>query len=270
MEEKDFKCCEEIIKTNSISFYKAFSKLPYKKSRAIYAIYAFCRICDDIIDESNDIDKLESLKKDLSDFENGTTKDESLWRALRVVFNEYDMDIEPFYHMIDGQYMDYNFKNIETQEELERYCYYVAGTVGLMILPIIATENHRELKDIAKDLGYAMQITNILRDIGDDLKKNRVYLPKGVIYYNGYSYEKLYNKTIDSNFIRIWEEEAILSESLYNKVNNKIKLFDKDSRLAVKLSAEFYKGILKEVRKNNYDCFNKRAVVKNKDKVGLI
>ncbi len=104
-------------------------------------------------------------------------------RALRHVFNTFDMDIQPFYDQLTGQEMDIHFSSPKTLQQLEEHSYYVAGSVGLMLLPIIATENQQYLKKTAVDLGLAMQITNILRDIGEDFyQKNRIYLPDGSGY----------------------------------------------------------------------------------------
>ena len=259
--DNDFLYCKEIIKENSKSFYKAFSRLPKDKANAIFAVYAFCRTADDLIDLRNDAERLNLFKDELSLFSKGEIVDKPLWRALEEVFKNYNMDIKPFFEMIEGQLMDANFKNIETQDELIDYCYYVAGTVGLMILPILSTKHHKELEEVAVKLGTAMQITNILRDIGEDLKINRIYIPKEIMDKFNYSSLDLSSNLINNNFIKLWEYEAKISEELYKEAYKKIKLFDKDSSGAVLLAATLYKEILNSVRKNNYDCLTKRNYV---------
>lgn len=258
---QDFIYCKNIIKENSKSFYKAFSKLPEQKANAIFAVYAFCRTADDLIDLNNDKDSLILFKDELYKFSNGEIIDKPLWRALGEVFRNYDMNIKPFFQMIEGQLMDSNFKNIETQDELINYCYYVAGTVGLMILPILSTKNHKKLEEVAIKLGTAMQITNILRDIGEDLKINRVYIPKEIMDRFNYSYLNLEDNLINNSFINMWEFEANIAENLYKEVYEKINLFDKDSRSSVILASMLYKEILNSVRKENYDCLTKRNYV---------
>ena len=259
--DNDFLYCRKIIKENSKSFYKAFSRLPKSKANAIFAVYAFCRTADDLIDLKEDKESLLLFKDELQQFSEGKIIDKPLWRALGEVFRNYNMDIKPFYEMIDGQLMDANFKNIETQEELANYCYYVAGTVGLMILPILATKHHKELEEIAIKLGTAMQITNILRDIGEDYKINRIYIPKEIMDKFNYSSLDLSSNLINNNFIKLWEYEANIAEELYKETYKKIKLFDKDSRGSVILASRLYKEILNSVRKNNYDCLTKRNYV---------
>ena len=262
---KAYAYCEEIIKKHSKSFYFAFSKLPKEKANAVYAIYAFCRLADDSIDEAETKeeqgDALTFLTNELNRFEQGREPDHPVWRALRDVFDRYDMSIQPFYDQLHGQAMDYRFRQPKTMEDLEGYSYYVAGSVGLMLLPIIATENHNELEDEAIALGVAMQLTNILRDVGEDYQKiNRIYLPEALMEQENYSEADLAGQQINDAFIAIWETVAERAEELYEKFTESLKAFDKDSQIQVALSAKVYGGILDAVRENEYDCFT----VKNK------
>lgn len=266
--ENDFMYCESIIKNSSKSFYKAFSKLPKNKAKSIYAVYAFCRLIDDIVDIDKDEYAFEKFKADFLNFKNGEDIDKPVWRALREVFNNYDMSFKPFEDMIKGQYMDLEFNQPLNQEELEEYCYYVASSVGLMILPILSSK-HKEIEETAIDLGKAMQLTNILRDIGEDYDNNRIYLPISVMKSYGYDEDKLSKKIIDESFISLWEFEAKRAEDLYNNSLRKIKLFDNDSTLPVLLSLYFYREILFEIRKNNYDCLYKRNHISNIRKFSL-
>jgi len=271
--KNDYKYCENIIKKGSKSFYQAFKQLPSDKANAVYAIYAFCRCADDSIDEtSNQKQQLEnwiSLYKQLQLFEKGEEVDHPIWRALRDVFTRYKMDITPFYDQLKGQYLDIHFKQPKDMKELESYCYYVAGTVGLMLLPILATEYHKHLQPYAIHLGTAMQLTNILRDIGEDYQNNRIYLPMNLLLQEQYTEEDLANSVINPSFIRIWEHIAKRSEELYKKFQEGIYYFDKDSQIHVLLSAHIYREILGAVRGNNYDCFHMRNYVSYKKMLQL-
>ena len=264
--QADFYYCETIIKKHSKSFYFAFSKLPSEKAKAVYAIYAFCRTADDCADGNDTpMDKhqaLKQLKKELDLFRDHDEKDKPLWRALRQVFNKYEMDIKPFYDQLTGQSMDIDFAIPKTLQELEKYSYYVAGSVGLMLLPVIASKSSTDLHPAAIDLGIAMQITNILRDVGEDFhKKNRIYLPKDELNHFQYTQNDLRNGITNVKFINLWEKLAVRAESLYNNFLLSIDQFDADSRKPVYLSAQVYRGILDAVRNNDYKCLSKRNYV---------
>jgi phytoene synthase len=226
----DYKYCESIIKENSKTFYKAFSLLKKEKANAIYAVYAYCRVTDDSIDIYNSPERLQVLEEKLKDFEKGKVPDEPLWRALKDIFEKYNMNINPFYEMIQGQKMDINYSQPKTQDDLTNYCYYVAGTVGKMILPIIVSEKINKINIDKIKLGEAMQITNILRDIGEDFDNGRIYIPQTIMEKFNYSENDLKNKVINDNFIKMWEYEAEQAQKMYEDFYDYIEFFDEDSK----------------------------------------
>lgn len=128
-QQTDFLACEKIIKHHSKTFYFAFSKLPKEQAQSIYAIYTFCRVADDTVDEEKDAQKLQQLFQELESFEAGSVPNHPMWLALEAVFSEFPMDIRPFYDMLIGQRIDLNFQQPKTQQELLDYAYYVAGSV---------------------------------------------------------------------------------------------------------------------------------------------
>lgn len=270
----DYAYCEAIIKKHSKSFYYAFSRLPPDKANAVYAIYAFCRTADDCADSNQPLtEKLESLqrlKRELDSFRDRADVDHPLWRALRRVFTDYEMDVQPFYDQLAGQLADLHFSIPRTMHELERYSYYVAGSVGLMLLPVLASQASGDLRPSAIQLGIAMQITNILRDVGEDYhQKQRIYLPQEEMERFRYTQADLRESLVNENFINLWERLAKHAEGLYERFYSSIHLFDADSRLPLSLSAGVYRGILDAVRGNDYDCFSKRGYV-TKDKMTMI
>ena len=271
---RDIKACEEIIKKNSLTFYKAFSKIKDKKKReAVYAVYAFCRYADDLIDEDHDVEGLMNLKNDLDLFAEGHTPNNFRFRALRRTTKDFypkDYDYQPFYDMVKGQKMDLDFKGYETEEELLEYCYYVAGTVGLMLIPILSKENMNELTDFAVKLGYAMQITNILRDIGEDYRNGRIYIPKSVMEKWNYSVSDLASGIINDNFVSMYEYLAQKAESFYKQAEDELHLFNQDVRFPLGLSVIMYKEIINSCRYANYDVFTKKNFVSDEKKNELI
>ena len=261
----DYKYCEDVIKKNSKSFYKAFSVLPKEKRNSVYAIYAFCRFADDSIDLYNSMEKLTELEDSLDRLTEGDTPDTPVFRALEDTFNRFAIDSEPFYHMIKGQKMDFEFKQPNSVDEFKEYCYHVAGTVGLMLLPIIAIENKDELKEIAIDLGEAMQITNILRDVGEDYREDRIYIPVELLEEFPQAIDAIQSNVVNDDFIKVWENLAHIAEKNYKGFLENLHLFDKDSRIAVASSALYYGEILNVVRKNGYNCLTKRQYVSSFD-----
>lgn len=264
--EADYSFCQSIIKKHSKSFYYAFSRLPKDQAKAIYAIYAFCRMADDAVDEANNQKsqtlRLDQLEMELQLFEKGKEPSQPMWRALRDVFSRYPMDIQPFYNQLKGQRQDIDFVQPQTLEDLETYSYYVAGSVGLMLLPILSNSATQEVKESAIALGIAMQLTNILRDVGEDLMEiNRVYLPLKMMEEERYSFQDLEAHKINDSFIRLWERIAERAEQLYTEFHEHIWLFGSESRLPVLTSAKVYSGLLDAVRSNDYDCFSRENTV---------
>lgn len=263
--KQDYKYCENIIKENSKSFYAAFSILPKEKRNSIYAIYAFCRFADDSVDILNSREKLLNLEKSLDSLIAGNCPNTPIFRALEDTFRLYNIDKEPFYDMLRGQLSDFEFNQPKSLKEFNDYCYYVAGTVGLMILPIIATENQSKLKDISLSLGQAMQITNILRDIGEDYDSNRIYLPVNLLDMFPNAINAIKTKTVNDDFIHVWEYLSQIAEQNYKLFFDNLVLFDNDSQKAVARSAIYYGEILNVIRKNNYNCLSKRQYVSSFD-----
>ena len=267
--QADFDFCEAVIKRHSKSFYAAFSQLPFEKRQSVYAIYAFCRLADDIVDENQEEQELTDLFQQLTDFEAGHVPDEPMWRALAVVFAHYPMDIRPFYDMLVGQRKDLNFQQPQTEQELLDYAYYVAGSVGLMLLPILS-ETPEQIIHPAKKLGEAMQLTNILRDIGEDYAINRIYLPQNLMKKYGVTVDDLAQKKVSANFIALWEEIAQQAEKRYNEALEMIPFIDIEARPAL-LSAMFiYQELLPTIRKKQYRVFDKKHAVSTKRKLELV
>ncbi len=266
--KKDYAYCEKVIKASSKSFYTAFSKLPKDKAKAVYAIYAFCRQADDTVDANEPLalkkENLAILEAELKEFEKGKTPNHPMWRALRDVFNRYAMTTSPFYDQLEGQKRDLDFQEITDLVALKDYSYYVAGSVGLMLLPILATKSGitESLKESAVSLGVAMQITNILRDVGEDYRENkRVYLPTELLDRHQVDLAQNVEKGPDNNFIALWEELAEESSRGYVEFEDSISHYDSDCRFPVLVSSKLYSGIMDSVRKNNYDCLSKRNYV---------
>ncbi|MDD3306085.1 MAG: phytoene/squalene synthase family protein [Acetobacterium sp.] len=267
--EKDLDWCEALTKKNSSSFYRAFKKLPPKRAKAVFAIYAFCRIADDAIDVDNNPEMVKDMTVKLAAFEAGATPDEAMWRALRWAFDTFPLRIRPFQEMLIGQLQDVDFKQPESFDHLLDYCYLVAGTVGLMLCPLLAKPVTSETEELSVELGIAMQLTNILRDVGTDYRLNRIYLPEDLMIALGVSPEELAGPEPTPELIRLWEYLAREAESRYNKIAANLDVFDKSARLPVLLSLLYYSKIIKRCRKARYRLLDRRIYVPKWEKLML-
>lgn len=264
--KSDYKYCESVIKKHSKSFYYAFSNLNSNDRNAVYAVYAFCRMADDAVDNApahhEKINNLKKIRYELDCFSDDNTPDTPVWRALEDVKKHYNINLDAMYKQLDGQQMDINFKQPQTIYDLEHYSTHVAGSVGLLLLPIICGENTEIREKSAMSLGVAMQYTNILRDVGEDVKTlDRIYLPKEWMSEYHITSQDLTASTITPKFINLWEKVASEAEKNYDAFMDEIIYYKPEAQLGLMLSVLIYREILDEIRRNQYDCLNKRQAV---------
>ena len=265
----DVAWCEAIIRRHSGSFYRSFKHLPPGRAAAVFAVYAFCRLADDSIDVDHDPAQLDRLATQLQEFAAGKTPDEPLWRLLRWAFTTYGLELEPFFEMIEGQRQDITFAQPETNQDLWDYCYLVAGTVGLMILPLLAhpiTTSHRQL---AIDLGQAMQMTNILRDLSADYRQGRIYLPARELAKRGIQLDDLGRENPIPALKSYWLELARDALQRYEGVRRNLVSFDTKARLPVLLALLYYSHITLLGIKNPDVILARRLVVPDSVKYWL-
>lgn len=273
--EKDYIKAEEVIKTASATFYKAFSMLPDVDMRkAIYGIYAFCRHADDVVDEKSSLKHLEKLTIKLNNYVLGKVKKDYIFRLLDDVSSKYypdSYDYQPYYDMIMGQEMDLTKKRYANEEELLTYCRLVASSVGNMLTPILAPEADRQiLGKIANDLGIAMQITNILRDVGEDYQRGRIYLPKTLMDKYGVSEQTIKQGKVTKEFINLFNDLADTANNYYDLALSNIKVFPFDSRFPLVIASLYYRQIINECKDNDYDVFSRKNYVNENEKNKLV
>lgn len=264
--ESDYRQCQSLIRQHSKSFYYAFSALPEKDADAVYAVYAFCRMADDAIDQAEDaetgIASLRQLEAGLDALVAGNMPQAPMWRALGDVVDRYDIDESMLYAQIRGQEMDVHFEQPKDMDDLIHYSSHVAGSVGKLLLPILSDDLSQERKANAEKLGIAMQITNILRDIGEDMREHgRVYIPASILNDYGCSVAQLEERKVDQAFMDAWEHLAREAEVLYDDFRKEILHYKEEAQLPLLVSLSVYREILNEVRSSNYDCFSKRNAV---------
>ncbi|NTW48365.1 MAG: squalene/phytoene synthase family protein [Chlorobiales bacterium] len=269
---ESYEYCRSVAKKYAKTFYFATGFLAPEKRPPVYAIYALCRYVDDLVDRAEDKISHQSLTKDkvtalieqskldLEACYNGELIDNPIMLAWLDTLQNYHIPMHLPFELIEGVCMDLEFKSFETFDELYVYCYKVASIVGLMTSEIFGYSDKVALEYAIK-LGIAMQLTNILRDIGEDAGTGRLYLPLEDLRRFGYSENDLKQKVINEQFIALMKFEIERARHYYDEADKGIPMLTRDSRMAVKLSRVNYSRILDYIERNNYDVFSKRAYV---------
>jgi len=271
-----FRQAAAVTAVGSKSFYFATRFFPADLARAAHAVYWFCRYTDDIADEC---EHPEEGKRELQEWEASlrlAMRTESTQHPVLRVFldtaREYNIPMEYAFDLIEGMRMDLNGTRYRTFDELRVFCYRVASVVGLMMSSVVGLcdERHAEAARLhAVDLGIAMQLTNILRDIGEDLERERIYLPSEEMEQFGYSERDLRAHVRDENFRRLMQYQVDRARRFYRQGNAGIRMLNPNGRFAVKIASDVYRHILRRIESSEFDVFGQRAVVPARQKYWL-
>lgn len=274
-----YKECERITSAYAKTFYLGTSFLDQTKRASTWAIYVWCRRTDDIVDSPRAIVEktmeadLDLWNRRLDDIWRGRPWD-ALDATLCDVREKFPtMSIEPFKDMIAGMVMDVpgmGRMRYETFDDLYLYCYRVAGTVGLMTLPVMGTAEgytEKQATEPALALGIALQLTNILRDVGEDVVRGRIYLPLEDLERFGVTEDQIMNKIMNSNYRSLIKFEIARAREYFDKAEAGIRMLSPDARLPVRASLDMYRKILDVIEENDYDNFRKRAYVGKMEKL---
>ncbi|MEM9215890.1 MAG: 15-cis-phytoene synthase CrtB [Cyanobacteria bacterium P01_F01_bin.150] len=280
--EDAYEFCRQVTAKYSKTFYLGTMLMPKRKRRAIWAIYVWCRRTDELVDGPEAVNTtsatLDKWERDLETIFTGHPL-ENPDIALIDTLEQFPIDIQPFRDMIAGQRMDLYRSRYETFEDLNLYCYRVAGTVGLMSNAVMGVEHAtnmfpwgtKALPDMpekeAVALGIANQLTNILRDVGEDARRGRIYLPLEDLELFNYTETDLMNGVIDERWKNLMKFQIQRARIFYNRAESGIRSLSKDARWPVWAALMLYRQILNEIERNQYDVFTKRAYVSNARKV---
>jgi len=270
-----YEYCRQVTAAYSKTFYMGTLLMPKAKRQAIWAIYEWCRRTDELVDgpkarftTPETLDRWEAQLESI--FAGDPVEDPDV--ALVDVVANYPLDIQPFRDMIAGQRMDLYRSRYETFEELNLYCYRVAGTVGLMTSPVLgfdptrrtapwhSGETHQATEE-AIALGIANQLTNILRDVGEDAQRGRIYLPLEDLARFNYSEADLFAGRIDHRWRSLMQFEIQRARHFYQSAQRGISALHPDARWPVWSALMLYQGILDVIERNDYNVFSQRAFV---------
>lgn len=276
-----YQHCGQTMRHHSRSYYLGTLAMPPAKRRAIWAVYTWCRTVDDLVDEGK------SASQVAAQLDRAATELESTFCgqpqqladiALADTAERFALEITPFQDMLKGQRMDLEKNRYATFAELELYCYRVAGTVGLMSVQIlnetpVYANNSPEAQERLKGalaLGTANQLTNIIRDVAEDLDRDRIYLPLQELHAFNYTEAELWQGVRDDRWRALMQFQVQRTRDYYQQAEDRLDLLNRDSRRAVRIALKLYRSILDRVEEHDYDVFSGRLYVPQVQKIGCI
>ncbi|NTW01091.1 MAG: phytoene/squalene synthase family protein [Oscillochloris sp.] len=263
-----YQHCEQIIRQHSKSFFLSTQFLPADKRRAVRAFYAFCRVTDDTVDQAHG-DATRALAEWVQQARaiHPHTDNPVLlaWHDTRTTYN---LSAHLVDELLAGVAMDLSIHRYATFADLWLYCYRVASVVGLLSMGVIGAAPGAT--PYAIKLGVALQMTNILRDVGEDVKRGRVYLPEEDLERFGLTTDDILNSVYDERFRRMMRFQVERAYRLYDESWDGIGLLPSDSRFAVAAAARVYRGILDNLVANNYDSYTRRAYLTFREKIARL
>jgi len=253
--------CQQKAAGSGSSFYYSFLFLPAERRRAIIALYAFCREVDDIVDEGMDPQlaaaKLAWWRSEIANLCAGKPQ-HPVTRAISVFKEKFSIDADRLNEIIDGMEMDLTQSRFLDWPGLERYCYRVAGVVGLLAAGIFGYRDPRTL-DYAKSLGIAFQLTNIIRDVGEDARKNRIYLPMEDLKRFGVTAADILNGRQTPQFEELLKFETKRAKGYYESALNALPAEDRRAQRPGLIMAAIYRALLEEIELDGFRVLEHRT-----------
>ncbi len=269
------KQAEQVIQAHSKTFFFATALLPRAPRQGIRALYGFCRATDDLVDTAEPgcagLAEVENWRKEVS-LPPDLQTDPILytWARVRQV---YPVNRCFEQELIDGVARDVQFQSYAAWGELEKYCYQVASTVGLLSMPVIGLAKGVRFEQAAPyaiRLGIALQLTNILRDVGEDARRGRVYFPQEDLQRFGLTRQDILNGIYNENFIALMRFEIARAHELYRQALPGIRLLHSSARAAVGAAALLYRAILDEIERIQYQVHTRRAYTSGWKKLRML
>ena len=272
--DASYRYCAHLTRAQAGNFFYTFWCLPPLKRRSIFAIYAFSRRLDDIADETSGelatkIQRLEALGSLLDP---NVPTDDELAPALRDTTQRFEIPDEPFRDLIAGMLMDLEGYEYKTFEDLRLYCYRAASTVGLICIEIFGYEGTKgtpQVTEPAVDLGLAMQLTNILRDVAEDVDRERIYIPADERDRFGVTPEDLRRGQVSDGFRSLMRYQMTRARDYFRRSEPLFAQIDRNARPCPVLLARFYSRLLDQIEASNYDVFRRRPKLSRFEKVTL-
>lgn len=268
-----FHYSQQVARSSGSNFYFSFFFLPKEKRQGILAVYAFSRLVDDAVDEAPNEESARQAAQvwrqrlqacyDLKSEDN-----HPLVPELREIIRRFSIPQEYFSSLLDGVEMDLVKKRYETFEELEKYCYHVASSIGLLCNQLFGYPTE-DAKKYAILLGKALQLTNIIRDVGIDAKKNRIYLPKEELQRFGVAEEEILKGQPSTHFFKLMNFQAERAEDYFQKSYQALDFLKRKRLIPAEVMGSFYHAILKKLQKKNFPVFDTKVGLSGFKKLSL-
>ena len=269
--EDSYEYCKNVAKTQAKNFYVAFLTLPKEQRYGIFALYAFCRMCDDIADKEGPLQgkraRLSKIDLSLKGMKEGRAEGKVL-TALADTTNNFSIPLEYYDQVVEGVSRDLDLKIVSTFEDLKRYCYGVASVIGLICLRIFGVPKG-SAECGAIQMGYAMQLTNILRDLDEDQRIGRVYIPLEDLSRFDYSLDDLWNHRVNDSFLRLMSFEIFRIKEYFEQSQQYFHLIPPRSRMCPQLLHSAYSTILKGIEKDPGQVFSRKIRLTKNQKLVL-
>lgn len=253
--------CQTKAAQSGSSFYYSFLFLPEERRRAITALYAFCREVDDVVDDCSDVATARATlawwRQELAAAYHGAPQ-HPVARALAEVAPRFNLAEARLAEIIDGMQMDLELNRYPGFEALRLYCHRVAGVVGLLSAEIFGYQDRRTL-EYAADLGMGFQLTNIIRDVGEDARRNRIYLPLDEIERHGVSVADIIQSRETDNFRRLMAFQIERALGYYREAFVKLPAVDRRAQRAGIIMAAIYRTLLDEIRRDGCRVLTRRV-----------
>ena len=270
---ESYDYCYRMMKENSKSFTFASNYLDKLQQRSVAALYAYCRYTDDIANDINlnkeiKIKKLLELENQVLNIKDLEFNENPILHALKDTVDRYDMPLSHLIELINGCRMDLEITEYETIDQLDLYCYRVASIVGVLMCYIAGSTSDIALERAA-DLGKAMQITNILRDISTDFEMGRVYIPMELREKHNVNLEDIRKNHVTPEFINLIKEETKRAKHYYKLGEEGLVYLPDGFNFSIEVASKVYAEILNEIKRMNYLILGDRAIVSKRRKVWL-
>ena len=261
----------QITRTSKSNLALAFISLDRERRRDITTFYAFCRVIDDIAD---DVDlSVEEKTRRLREWgewlREAWPNEPSFAVDVRGLVAKYALAPEMLEEIIAGVEMDLSIKRYQTFEELRVYCYRVASAVGLVSIEIFGYRNPA-CKEYAIQLGLALQMTNIMRDVGKDLRADRIYLPQEDLARFNYSEKELQDRRYNDRFVQLMQFEAERARQFFARAAETLPREDRRSMVAAEIMASIYRGLLRRMELDKFRVFEKEYGLNKLEKASRI